>query len=202
MAAPTSPTLATYFINNFRTQPAGAAGGYDPSRPARGTEPVGDAQALETIFNQADVGRPFFYACEDPNTIGFIYTDKRGLTTQKHLYVKSHFTSEVVSVDMLHRLGVPRPVAPTADTLPHLIAANWMRLTPPLCRPSSDPDAISLTFLHPGTGERGDLRLHFFMGDNDCPIQVKAAYLTHVYNSSYDRYYWNPVAAAAADPIP
>jgi len=175
-----APTVSSHFNINFRP------------------DIRGDAQALDTIFHQADVGRPFFYACDDPNMVGFIYTDKRGLTTQKHFHVKSHFTSEIVSVDMLRSLGL---AAEPTDTLPHLFAKYYVGRfpAPPYFRPSTDPNAISLTFIQ-ANGTRGDLRLHFYMGENDSPVLVTAADLNHIYSSSYDRYYWNPTEPLA-DPI-
>lgn len=178
MAASTL-SLSSHFISNFRP------------------EVRGDTEALALVFSQSDIGRPFFYACEDPNMIGFIYTNKHGHATQKHLHIKSHFTGEVVSIGLFHRLGI-LPAAGTPGTLPHLIATYWARPTLPHSRPSSDPNAISLTFTHPGTGVRADLRLHFYIGDNDAPVLVTAADLDHIYSSSYDRYYWNPIAAATA----
>lgn len=181
MAASTL-TVASYFINNFRP------------------DIRGDTQATELVFSQTDIGRPFFYACEDPNMVGFIYTNKRGLVTHKHLHVKSHFTREVVSTDLLRRVGVADHAQ---NTIPHLIAKYWLTPTTPHFRSSSDSNAISLTVIQ-SDGTRGDMRLNFYAGENDHPVLVTAADLTHVYSSSYDRYYWCPTALIEprADPIP
>ncbi len=148
----------------------------------------GDSAALAVIFEQTEPGRPFFFAAEDADKIGFIYTDRRGMTYIQHLYIKSHFTGDIVTVSYLGALGVTAR-EPEHGTIGHLIASHYedRHAALPHFRQSSDANAISLTCIF--NGARADLRLLFFTGDNDAPLQLAINDLEHIYSSAYNRYY-------------
>lgn len=172
MAALYHTTMATYFIHDFRP------------------DIRGNAAALATIFNQDEPGRPFFFASDDANYISFIYTDKRGMTYIRRLFVRSHFTGDMMTILYMKRLGVTS-IDPDPDhgTLGHLIAAHYEDRHPalPHFRRSSDANAISLTVIF--NGARADLRLLFFTADTGEPVQLTLADLEHIYSLAYNRYY-------------
>lgn len=143
--ADSQPTMATYFMHNFRP------------------DVRGDPAALAVIFDQEEPGRPFFFACDDPDQIGLIYTLKSGLAMTQHFYVKSHFTGEIVTVSYLDKLGV-YSIEPDQGTIGHLIVSHYEDRHPalPHFRQSSDKNAISMTNIIGGV--RADLRLLFYMG--------------------------------------
>jgi hypothetical protein len=179
LSIPFRPTMATHFIRDFRT------------------DIRGNAAAMAAIFAQDEPGRPFFFATEDPNQIGFIYTDKRGMTYIRRLFVKSHFTGDTVTTGYMDALGVSS-IEPEHGTLGHLIVAHYEDRHPvlPHFRLSSDPSAISLTCMF--NGARADLRLLFFTADTGEPVQLAINDLEHIYSSAYNRYYMRPATVAAA----
>ena len=148
----------------------------------------GNAAALAAIFEQTEPGHPFFFATEDADKIGFIYTDRRGMTYIRRLFVKSHFTGDTVTTSYLEALGVSS-IEPDHSTMGHLIAAHYEDRHPalPHFRISSDPSAISLTCMF--NGARADLRLLFFTADTGEPVQLAINDLEHIYSSAYNRYY-------------
>jgi hypothetical protein len=164
--AASGPTMVSYIIRDFRP------------------EIRGDDAARAALFAQEEPGRPFFYATDDPDQIGFIYADKYGGVFLHKLYAMSHFSDEIVTVRLLGYLGLECAEA----TLPHLMAQYNVTCHPefPHFRPSSDRDGISLTY--ETRGERFNVRLMFYMGTNESPIPVTVADLQHVYGSAYNRY--------------
>lgn len=166
-------SLAYYFMRDFRA------------------DIRGDSAALAVIFDQKEPGRPFFYNCDNPDQIGFIYTNKRGLTNTQHFYIRSHFTGDIITVDYLNRMGISC-VSPDQNTVGCLIFTYYEdhHPAPPHFRRSSDVNAISMTRI--SRGIRADLRLLFYTGPNDSPIPLTVADLDHIYSSAYNCYYMRP----------
>lgn len=174
LSIPIQSTMATHFMRDFRP------------------DIRGDSAALAVIFDQEEPGRPFFFACDDPNQVGFIYTDKRGMTYTRRLFIKSHFTGDTMTTGYLATLGVAS-IEPDHVTIGHLIVAHYedRHAELPHFRRSSDPSAISLTCMF--NGARADLRLLFMTSDTNTPFQLVINDLEHIYSSAYNRYYMRPV---------
>lgn len=109
-------TMNTYFTRYFRP------------------DVRGDVEALASF----SPGSPFFFACNDPNEIGLIYTDN---TTAppiiQHLCAKA--TDEIVSVCTMSYIGLYE------RTLAHLIMAYHKD-----GHESSDKNAVTLTYAFNG----------------------------------------------------
>lgn len=151
----------------------------------------GDEQARNAIFAQEKTGYPMFYTCEDPDVIGFIYTDKRGNVSTSHLRLKSVFTNERVTFAMLR--AYYGETGTTATTLPQLIFNHYSRhgvQLAPHFRQSSDADAISFTFYN-NDGSRNDFRIALYNVPIESPAArpLTTADFDHRYGSCYYRYY-------------
>lgn len=155
-------------------------------------EITNNADAGRRVLEEPNLGRPFFHALDtNPDAIVFTNTNKYGAVSHAVITPKNFHTGEPITADMLRALGF----VASQPYMPHYIFENFGIGRYPLFRDSSDPNAVSITYIA-NDGLRADIRMIFVdLAGN----QITTDMIMHRFNNSYERYkhFGGPAGAGA-----